>query len=314
MLIIGSLPGSSGIGGVTIHLQRLTEWLLKRDIKFDLCDYKATSLINLLRTIKEHEIIHVHASNPILRVLHIGIAKCLGKKTIFTIHGNVGRFGWLKNWLDKLSITWCDVPIVINHGSFEKSIKWNENTQLLSAYIPPLDEGTIPENVRLAIATAKEKGKTIISTNASTMSYTSDRKEIYGIRFLIDYFKDKPEYQLCISDPSGLYSDDYKGISLSNIIFIPEQHSFYALMKRSDLMVRNTATDGDSLSVKEGLSLKLKVLATDCIDRPIGAILFTYNDPASFELALQNNTPVNYEDSSNNVVDALINLYHNFSS
>lgn len=311
MLIIGSVPRSSGIGGVTIHIQRLTEWLLKRDIKHDLCDYKTTNLINLFKTIKEHEIIHVHASNPILRILHIGFAKYLGKKTIFTVHGNVGRFGWFKNWLDKLSITWCDVPIVINHGSFEKSIKWNENTQLLPAYIPPLDEGTIPEYVRLAITTAKEEGKTVISTNASTVSYASDGKEIYGIHFLIDYFKDKPEYLLCISDPSGLYSDGYNGISLPNIILIPEQHSFYALMKRSDLMVRNTATDGDSLSVKEGLSLKLKVLATNCVDRPCGVILYEYNDTSSFELALQKAPPINYDESSINVVDALINIYHN---
>ena len=44
ILIIGTLPQTAGIGGVTIHIERLIKWLEKESFDVDLCDYKATSL------------------------------------------------------------------------------------------------------------------------------------------------------------------------------------------------------------------------------------------------------------------------------
>ena len=52
-------------------------------------------------------------------------------------------------------------------------------------------------------------------------------------------------------------------------------------------MIRATSTEGDSLSVREALESGVRVLATDCVDRPEGVVLFRYNDADSLTDALQ---------------------------
>ena len=140
-------------------------------------------------------------------------------------------------------------------------------------------------------------------------SYTNDGEEIYGIDFLIDYFKEKENYFLCVSDPSSQYAMHFSGQAFKNVLFITEPHSFYAVMKHSDVMVRGTATDGDSLSIREGLDLDIKVIATDCVDRPDGVVLFKYKDSSSFESAL-NASAERIERKKENVVEELILLYN----
>ena len=43
----------------------------------------------------------------------------------------------------------------------------------------------------------------------------------------------------------------------------------------STAFIRNTSTDGDSISIKESLSLKTSVYATQVTDRPLGVNLYT---------------------------------------
>ena len=52
-------------------------------------------------------------------------------------------------------------------------------------------------------------------------------------------------------------------------------------------MIRATATDGDAISIKEALYLQKPTIATDCVPRPQGVILFEYNNADSFSKALE---------------------------
>ena len=75
-------------------------------------------------------------------------------------------------------------------------------------------------------------------------------------------------------------------------------------------MIRGTFSDGDSLSVREALMLRKKVIATDCVDRPAGVTLFKYNDADTLFKALATDTQTldnEYED----VVETLMRLYDN---
>jgi hypothetical protein len=49
-------------------------------------------------------------------------------------------------------------------------------------------------------------------------------------------------------------------------------------MQLSDIIVRPTNTDGDSLTIREGLFLNKKVLASDVVKRPEGVVLFKNRD------------------------------------
>lgn len=281
-LIIGTIPASAGIGGVTVHVQRLLEWLDAKGVEYTLCDYKALSFKKQIRMIKQHKSVHLHVSHPALRVMYALIVKLMGKKLVFTIHGNLGRFNWLGNLQDKLTVKLSNVPIAINQKSYEKALKWNKRAQFISAFIPPVKDGKAPGWAIEKINALKKAGRPVFSTNASVCSFTPAGEEIYGIEFLIDFFRNRREV-LVISDPSGQYANKHKG---EDLFIITDPHSTFALYKHVDGTIRNTATDGDSLSVRESLYLGLLTYATDRVDRPEGCILFHYNDTESLADAL----------------------------
>lgn len=313
VLIVGTTPESAGIGGVTIHIQRLLQWLDLEGFAYDLCDYKKLGLLEQFRLMQKHQVAHIHISKPLPRLVYIMYGKLVGTRSILTVHGNIGRFNWLKNQMDKLSVRICDVPILINANSFEKAKKWNKNSVLLSVFLPPTGDGYLPEYAEKTIADAKTKGKEIVSSNASVMSFTDSGEEIYGINFAIDFFKNKPEYFFCVSDPSGQYAEKYKDETFDNILFINERHSFYKLMKLSDVMLRPTATDGDALSVKEGLYLDKKVVVTNRVDRPEGVLLFEYNNADSLANALHSEKLTNNTLRDEKVVESLKTIYKQLS-
>lgn len=315
-LILGASIDSAGIGGVTIHLQRLQQWLDKDNFQYDFCDYKKTSISKQLYQIAKHKVVHIHISRPFPRVIYTLFCKIVGTRSIITIHGNIGRFSTSGNICDQLSVRISTIPILINHQSFEKAVKWNKHSTMLSAFIPPIDKGTLPNYVSEIISKAKKDGYEIIASNASVMSFTEKGDETYGISFLIDYFKNHPKYFLCVSDPSGQYAEKYHRDNFNNVLFITEKHSFYRLIELSDVVLRPTATDGDALSVKEGLYLKKKVITTDIVDRPDGVVLFHYNDSESLTKALASDSPINSNQSidDENVVSSLISIYNSLSN
>ena len=305
ILILGPIPATAGIGGVTIHVQRLLEWLDARGIANTLCDYKVLPFNKQLRLIIQHPSVHLHVSHPVLRLMYALLIKLMGKKLVFTIHGNLGRFSSFGNALDILTVKLSDVPIAINQQSYEKALKWNKCVQLISAFIPPIKEGKAPEWAIEKINAMRKEGKLVFSTNASVCSFTPTGEEIYGIEFLIDFFRNRNEI-LVISDPSGQYADKHKG---EDLFFITEPHSTYTLYKHVDGTIRNTATDGDSLSVRESLLLGIPTYATDRVDRPEGCILFHYNDAESLSEALNEKRQA-IKVIMNNPIEQIIEVYN----
>lgn len=310
VLIVGATPKTAGIGGVSIHVQRLMDWLDNNHYSYTHCDYKTTGYLQQLKLMRQHSVVHIHISRPLPRLLYIAYCKIVGSKSILTVHGNIGRFSSLTNQIDKIAIKLCDIPILINAHSFDCARLWNDNCKFLSAFIPPLDEGDIPENAVGALTRAKDSGKKIIASNASVRSFTNNGEEIYGIDFLVGYVRYKKDYCLFISDPSGQYYNHFKEENLDNIFFISQPHSFYKLLKYADIMIRPTATDGDAISVREALSLGKVVIATNRVDRPEGVILFKYNDPDSLDSVLDLQKKHIINQSKENVVESLQKLYN----
>lgn len=305
LLIIGSLPESAGIGGVTVHVQRLLEWLDVKGVEYTLCDYKTLPFKKQIRMIMLHKSVHLHVSHPALRLMYALITKLTGKKLVFTIHGDLGRFNWLGNLLDKLTVKLSDVPIAINQKSYEKALKWNKRAQYVSAFIPPVEDGKAPEWAIEKIDSLRMAGRPVFSTNASVCSFTPLGEEIYGIEFLIDFFRNRHEI-LVISDPSGQYANKHKG---EDLFIIAEPHSTFALYKHVDGTIRNTATDGDSLSVRESLYLGLPTFATDRVDRPKGCVLFNYNDAESLTKALSEGRQHTQRMDTGNPIGQIIGIY-----
>lgn len=294
ILIIGSLPESAGLGGVTIHIKRFLEYLQISEFKgYAFLDYKNSSIPKLIISIIKYNYVHIHVSNPYARLLISLLSLFSHTKVITTFHGNYSNLPFLSKILLFICLKLTYIPIAINQPSFELCVKYNKKTILLPAFIPPQDGAKLDSKTALFIDNIRAKGKPIISTNAYNVSYDKSGNEIYGISFLFDYFRKHSEYSFVMSDPSGNYGKLIRHCS-DNIYFISYPHNYYELLKKVDIFIRNTSTDGDALSVKESLHVGCKTICTDVVNRPEGCILFSYCDESSLDLAIQSAINVSF--------------------
>lgn len=284
LLIIGKCP--LPIGGVTIHVQRLLDWLDHSNIKYEYYDLKRFEFLSFCSAIRRNDYAHLHSSSPVLRLVFAVICSMSHTKALITYHGNIGRFGFVKNKLDALSVRLAYLPIVLNQGSLRIARKYNHKVILSSAYIPEVNAGknTLSEDTLNAISRLRQSNKVIACTNAYNLSFDKNGNEIYGISFLVSCFRNSGN-ALIISDPSGNYRKKIK-TEYDNILFLAYPHSFIEVLKLSDCFIRYTSTDGDSLSIHEALDCNIPVIATDVVSRPDGVILVQLNDEVDLQSKL----------------------------
>jgi len=277
ILIIGSLPPP--IGGVSIHVQRLLHHLEKNGILYKYIDLKTSSKSSIIIKIFSHNRIHLHCSNVFLRFMMTFFGVIFLKKIDFTLHGDLGRYNSkFKNALDLLSIYLSNTPILLNQKSYSKAKRYNRNSILGSSfYSPNYEKEVLRKDIMKSILEHKNKFQFQFCTNAYNLSFDKDNHEIYGLFELIELFAIYSQFSLVISDPSGAYQNailNKKIILSENILLISCQHSFYKVIELSDGMIRNTTTDGDSISVKEGLYLNKLVYCTSVVERPKESIIY----------------------------------------
>jgi hypothetical protein len=276
ILIIGTLP--LPIGGVTIHTQRLITFLKNNNFKYNFFDYKKSHFTKGLSLFFKSKWIHVHANNQIFIII-ITILSCIFfKKLIITVHGEYNCKGWFINLLESISLIISSVPILLNELDYNRVKKINKNSLLISCFIPPMDEPSLSTTIIDKITNLKNNTKSIFCSNAYKLVYDYNGMEIYGIIELIQFFNNNANFGFILSDPSGTYSSyfDSENIQLNNnIVVINGNHSFFKVLELSDSFVRNTTTDGDSISIREALFLNKKVFATNCVNRPKDVILLT---------------------------------------
>lgn len=315
LLIIGPDLKLHGIGGVTMHVQRLRDYLENQKYHFNFKDYKNNRLFDLLKEVLKVDVVHLHVSNPVYQFILVLCCKIIGKRVVMTLHGNYGRFSKYKNFLVRSSIRMADVPILINQKSYDVCRKYNKKSQLIPAFIPPQKKESLQKDIVTLVEDCHSKKQIVVSTNAYNISFDKNGNEIYGIDFLIRFFEKTNGYVLLLSDPSGNYKKKYSS-KIENVYIINYPHSYYELLKLADIFVRNTSTDGDALSVKESLFLKKPTLCSDVVDRPGGVQLFKYNDAETFSKCLMeaNAHESNIENGAKKLLDIYMNLNNKISS
>ncbi|HET8573180.1 MAG TPA: hypothetical protein VFL76_04845 [Edaphocola sp.] len=311
ILILGVQPPP--IGGVTIHVKRLCEQLMYTSFDWVFADIKKTSKIRILSDCLVYKNIHLHSSNPYLRFLISAFCFLFRKRLLVTFHGNLGRYGRFKNWLDCLTARYCFLPIVLNENSLSIAKRFNKKALLITAFIPVKAITPLQEQYIDLIEILKKNCKQIFCTNASYVGFDANGKEIYQITDVIAVFNSQPQKGLIISDPSGKYNSYLKSQNVSvgrNIILITEPHDFNAIIKLSDAMLRFTTTDGDSVSVREALSLRKPVIATNVVSRPRGVTLISPDVKDLEDFLNSNNIKAVSDDVKiENAFDDLQNVY-----
>lgn len=276
ILQFGKIPPP--IGGISIHIQRLLEEFENTSIKMELLDYsKERNIISIVSKIWSSEIIHVHLSRKLHRLVIIILFRILFKKVVVTFHG---EFDFINKY-DFYSLKFASFAILLNQISFNHAkIYRKKRLILIGAYIPPkinpinsLKEASIKQ-----IESLKRNFKHVFCTNAWNVAFDKNGNEIYGGTLLIDVLANNPDIALVFSDPASNYwnflNTKFKTLP-SNVLFLNYKHDFIDVIMLCDAFIRSTTTDGDSLSIHEALHLKRDVIASNVIDRPLGCILFT---------------------------------------
>ncbi|MGV6818406.1 MAG: hypothetical protein ACWA44_14200 [Thiotrichales bacterium] len=310
VLIIGKVPPP--VGGVTIHVMRSLDRLRSLNVPFLYLELSVAGIPKILKNVFAYSVIHLHASKPLVRLLIGGVAKLFGTKVFVTYHGNIGRFGFLGNLLDYLSIVLIDLPIVLNEGSLQKAKKLNKCAIKVSAFVAPVMWEPDQRFVSL-VSHLRAHCKYLFCTNAFSLARDNKGREIYGILDLLRIFEKRKDLGLIISDPSGGYSkliSDSGELLSSNILFINGEHDFMSVIYASDCFLRATITDGDSISIHEALYLGKSVVASDCVSRPEGVLKYSVGKNKALELALnevikKGSHPTNVADG----IEQLITLY-----
>lgn len=304
LLIIGRRPPP--IGGVTIHVDRLCKWLELRRISFSFVDFRESGFFTLLRAVCRHRIVHIHATNPFFMLFMVIYAKAMKTVSVVTVHGNLSEYRGLRALVVRMALRIADVPILLNQESYSQIKTKCANARRISAFLPPLEEEDLDKAIAKEIARRSSGKSMVFATNAYNLVFDNHGREIYGITEIINVIKDK-NCLLVVSDPSGKYAKYAQKkcpeVLGDDVLFISEPHSFYSVLASVDVFIRNTTTDGDSLSVHEALSLGKKVWATNCVTRPVGVHIYANLDEA-FSIQFD---PIPY--SPPQVVDEIVRLY-----
>lgn len=312
ILILGKIPPP--IGGVTIHVSRLLDAL--RDTAyshFHFLDLGRNSLFTILTSLLKFPVVHLNTSHVYFQLFTALLCLITKRKLILTFHGDLGRYRWFKNTMVNLSCRFCFVPIVQNQASLEKASLLNRRALLISAFIPsPVRASATPEINKLMLD-FRSNYKYIFCTNACNLTFDKSGKEIYGISELVEKFSGIHQALLVISDPSGTYANYVKKRTnlTINICFLSTLKDFGVILMHSDAFIRNTSTDGDSISIHEAIAASTPVFATNAVPRPPECIL--YDDLSKIDFIQHLSIPQNDAPKPTlrlaNVVDLLTTIY-----
>jgi glycosyltransferase involved in cell wall biosynthesis len=258
------------------------------------------------------------------------IIKVLNKKIVFTIHDPVRLLRINNNIFYKFlfnsdSTKYIGVNALIIK-QFERFKIANKKIFLIPAYIKDVTTSTTIINKNRFV----EKSNFPILSIYAVGFVHHNFEDLYGIDLAIDAVHSLKEnyphvyLQIIIPDSSKteIFNDYKKNISSrgmdDNIVWFTETlDSMSPIYNNTDVFLRPTNTDGDSVCVREALDAKCVVVASDIADRPNGVICFRNRDLNDMVLkikyAIENKSGiVDNLNSSNDFYCKLIEVYNSY--
>ena len=302
--VVGVIPPP--FGGVSVHVLREIELLRGAGFEVDLYEQKgkndpensvypldnsSTGFLKFLLSV-DCDLIHFHFCNHKASVV-AGLVLSLRPrvKYVCTVHGECIPKAWntgswwfrklLRHYLRRASAI---VPVNPDVAVFIREQVQVETTEIavIPAFLPPsrteLADENIPDSVMQFI-----DGQTVIGTHG-WFGFFQDDVHVYGfdmIAELVAMTKERGLNVVFYTVISGSYDDDHREQILrlqeplkDRWMIIEEPFTCASLYGKSDIFIRPTYTDGDSVSIRECLSLGVPVIASDAVRRPDECSLF----------------------------------------
>lgn len=256
-----------------------------------------------------YKIIHSHFS--LEGMAYLWLLKIIGRKhIIITVHNsmnldyyiNTNRINryFLNRMLKSRDVTWISVSKQGKQQLDALPTKPTSPVYIVPAYIPFCDKNYHPlsKNMQRYI---QSHDKIISFYGHSFMQNAGS--DIYGFKTAIRVFSNiikranlNVGLVLCIADKSdieniSLLYDYAKKLGLDSKIFwqIGAIENIRTLWHKTDIYIRPTSTDGDSVAVREVLDEGAIVIASDVCERPNGVITYRFgNEEMLTELILSN--------------------------
>jgi glycosyltransferase involved in cell wall biosynthesis len=308
LAIIGRVPPP--YGGVSVHLSRLLERLRRERIEYDFYDlagksipelniYPAQSRLSwllpfLICARQKYGIIHLHTSNSNLVIASDILLAGSGVRLVYTLHGEgiyrsaTQTGSRITRWLVRRALRHAAHLFPINKtvaqqlptlGISPKHVTW------MAAYLPPgsfeLRSAIVPENARLFLST---HGPVIAMQGWFGASING--RDTYGLdqipillNGLLPLF---PNLGICLvmsGSLSNTHRDSIHALRMeskmdNHWLILEDCGPAVLLYKQCDLFIRPTLSDGDSLSIRECLSMGVPVVASNAAPRPDGCVLY----------------------------------------
>jgi glycosyltransferase involved in cell wall biosynthesis len=302
LILSGRVPPP--YGGVTIHIQRLLEHLDISEIEYTFF-HQEKSVYSILKFYCSQlhfrkDVIHVFGfQKSYVQFLLLILNKFFRKRIVVSILNERAYFFFNSyNFIQRFNA-------ILFLKNVYRVISVNKNAQIpivnkskiihISPFIFParcnLNEKQIPNEIR----NFNIKHKYVIFANAFRIKFFNGI-DLYGIDLAIEMLnqinKQRQDIGIIFHIPDIV---DYDYLSLMkkrikeynlNESFIFYTHplstsEYLSILKSSDIFIRPTNTDGDSISIREALYLKIPTITSDATIRPAGTILFENRNPQS---------------------------------
>lgn len=348
ILLIGSYPPP--VGGCSVHIQRLKNLLQDRnDVKIiDLygrpVPFEESDVIRCgtnkflgilragyyLRTLMPN-IAHFHVS-AMKNFMYVGkfLMHCLPPscKKIITIHSgsfvsSYAKLEKLKQLMLSSLLLRFDHLIAVNQKQRDLLVEIGcppERISVIPAFLPPLAVST--SRVVDIISSIEMQNSRILVTSG----YGQEHYGYHHIAAALEVLGEKTRGMNLVVCLYNSYDERYLEIierRLSSIINLtifkdlwPDEFSY--ILSKSDVYIRATDRDGDSVAIREAAYFGKKVVASSAVNRPDGAILFKLGDPGdlagAINKALNGNNESPLGDNHGKFVEDLLNVYESFDN
>ena len=303
------------IGGVSVSVQRLYDFLIKSGycvVKFNtdiqskifknsktLKFFKYLSLPVFLMTHKHFDVIHFHVSG-VYPKLYVTLWRSLfsGRtQFIVSIHGQISHI--LTTRFGNYSLKKFDKIICVRPGdSLNLSLNLKNKAVEISAFIPPSIPDNYTEKFPYSLQEFLQRDSFKLLVNGFIIV---DQKfvDLYGFKdavLLLEQLRSNgknADLALIVlgfpyNDKCRTYIKNLKEYSkikgLKDHIFWIEEVNMelWPLLKKVNVLLRPTKSDGDAISIRESLYLKIPVIASNAVQRPADTIVYDLNHENDF--------------------------------
>lgn len=307
---VGRIPPP--FGGVTVHLARLLDRLRKAQLPTRLYELAGKSnaelqivpaspkpwqLLKFLCFCRE-AVVHLHTDHISAMMAAAFVLSFRRCRLILTLHSLnpirwYARVGPIRRFLWRAAASRVAAIICVNRELQEWLVGIGipvHRLNVLPAFIPPSPTETDPGNIPQEAREFLRHHSPIVATHGWFGFYV-EGIHIYSFDLLaplLERLRESYPNLGLVTVISGRAPDNdhreeifrlrrEKGLE-DRWLILEQPFSAAALYAKSDLFLRATVSDGDSISVRECLSLGVPVVASDCVARPEGCFVFQSRD------------------------------------